>query len=182
MKHSGLLWLILHKAVYTGSKALRIGKPNGLCPRCRHSLEDLDHLFFYCPFNLKFIDLLHACFSSTHPSPFSLQEILLGLCKNLDPPLWHWVRSLLLFHIWKERNAYLFQGGEGGQYLAFKANLVTVSVQVGDLITDAAEDFDQAFKDTKALRWQVWKKRLLSLYSSKRLIMVQGIKDTLLPH
>ena len=177
MKHTSLLWLLIHRAIWTGKRALQIGKGNGMCKRCHSSIEDVEHLFFFCPFNVKYIDLMHACFKSVHPNPFSIQEILLGICINLDPPFWHIIRSTLIFHIWKERNAYVFAEGEKGHYYAFQANIMKLAVQVEQLIKDAPEDFMATFQEIKAKRWQTWKNTLLSLYSAPRLQMIQGIKE-----
>ena len=145
-----------------------MGKASGTCPRCSNNIEDLDHLFYYCPFNMKYIDSLHSYFKGIHPNPFSPQEILLGTYLGLDPPFWLWVRSVMLFQIWKERNAYLFDEGGRDHYFTFLAHIHSVAFQVEKCIVDAAEDYHLEIQKIKQMRWQSWKLKMLRLYSNTK--------------
>ena len=117
MKNSSLLWLIAHRAVWTRAKAAKCGKGDGVCPRCQESIEDLKHLFFDCPHNLKFFNFLKKCFRGIKLFRLSANEVLLGECFHLDILLWHNIRGSLLFNIWKERNSSLFTGGSTSHIL-----------------------------------------------------------------
>ncbi|MCO5587212.1 hypothetical protein L7F22_041159 [Adiantum nelumboides] len=81
VKQSVLLWLLAHQALWTGARAAKIGKGNGICQRCNSGIEDIHHLFFSCPFDLKYVKFLELCFVSLKFRASSY-EILTGKEKS----------------------------------------------------------------------------------------------------
>ena len=114
-----LLWLIVHKAVWTGAKALKIGYGDGVCARCRVAQEDIRHLFFECPFNSKYLHVFNEYITRVRAPSLSAFEILLGECSHLDVWLWHDLRSAYLFNVWKERDSAVFARERTSHLFAF---------------------------------------------------------------
>lgn len=53
-RHAFILWLVIQSGHYTQSKLLRFGLLQSMhCVLCGCSVEDLDHLFFACPFSVR---------------------------------------------------------------------------------------------------------------------------------
>ncbi|KAI5056961.1 hypothetical protein GOP47_0028779 [Adiantum capillus-veneris] len=93
------------KGIWTGEKARKAGKGNGLCPRCKRVLEDLPHLFLHCPFNRP----IWAPFVKALGSPLTWQQVLLG-DRKLHTLAWNHVRAEFMWLIWRQRNGCLFEG------------------------------------------------------------------------
>ena len=178
-KKACLLWLILHKAVWTGEKALKIGKGTGVCPRCKKGVETLEHLFFACEYNLKYFKFLHICFFALHPNPFSAPEILLGECYHLDILLWHNIRSSLLFHIWKERNSSVFGEGCTSQMFSFLTEMRIFLLQANREVKDALLPSQTPAQLMQNNRWQKWQKILAKFYTKEKMMSLDGLHQAL---
>ena len=109
-KKSCLLWLILHHAVWTSMRALRIGKGDGKCCRCKTEKESLQHLFMGCSFNTPALNWFNKLMSCIHPSSISAKELLLGEIYGLPSTLWNSIRAAYVWNVWISRNDMLFQG------------------------------------------------------------------------
>ena len=168
VKKSCLLWLILHQSVWTCEKALKIGKGTGLCPRCKGGVETLEHLFFGCQYNHKYLKFLHISFCVLHPYPFSAPEILLGECQHLDILLWHNIRSSMLFHIWKERNSALFGEGCTSQMFSFLTEIRTFVLQAKKEMKDALLPDQSPIQLMQSNRWQSWQRVLAKFYTKEK--------------
>ena len=177
-KKAALLWLIAHQAVWTGTRALKIGKGDGICQRCLSCSEDIHHLFYYCPFNLKYFKFLELCFSSliikVTPS-----MVLLGECYHLDILLWHNIRSSLLFCIWKERNSAVFGEGCTSQFFSFLTEVFNLCVQARSKVDDALQKGQTIPQLMQHIKWQAWQRKLERFYTTEKLLMIEGIKGAL---
>lgn len=111
-KKACLLWLILHKGIWTNNKAAKIGKGQGLCPRCRTEEETIHHLFFHCPHNGLVLRILNSIMACINPRGVSLKQLVLGDFVGCSTPLWNCVRSEFLWFIWRSRNASIFQSDQ----------------------------------------------------------------------
>ncbi|XP_022891864.1 uncharacterized protein LOC111406715 [Olea europaea var. sylvestris] len=59
--HAFILWLAIQGGIYTQTKLLSFGLVQSMrCVLCGCSMEDLDHLFFACPFSERVWNALHA--------------------------------------------------------------------------------------------------------------------------
>ncbi|XP_022883556.1 uncharacterized protein LOC111400374 [Olea europaea var. sylvestris] len=60
-RHAFILWLAIQGGIYTQTKLLSFGLVQSMrCVLCGCSVEDLDHLFFACPFFERVWNALHA--------------------------------------------------------------------------------------------------------------------------
>lgn len=135
---------------------LKIGLSDGKCKRCFLQVEDLTHLFFKCQGNRKFLHFLQQCFFFLHPLPFSMKVIIFGECVGLDVALWHWIRSIYIFQVWKDRNSHQYEDKGGEQYYwAFRAHVFEIDVQVKNMVLDASEDFQEMQSNIMRERWQI---------------------------
>lgn len=167
-KFSALMWLILHKAVWTSYKAKQIGISNGLCPRCRVVDEDVEHLFFRCSHNKPFLTLLWLCCRTCHPQPLGWREIALGECSRLDLLLWNRLRSLYLFHVWKHRNSFVY-GNQADDFLyLFREGILREALQVKRQTHGENMDCCNLIQDMKGLPWQKWGSYLAKRHSLAR--------------
>lgn len=174
-KKATLLWLLTHQAIWTRSKAAKIGKGDGTCPRCKNSVEDLKYLFFECPFNQSYFQFLNKCFVNLKPHKLSDFEIMLGECIHLDIPLWHNLRSTLLFNIWKERNSAVFNYGCTSHLFIFMTEAKMLAMQATKRIVDVVPRDQKLTLVMQRSRWQSWQAVLGKLYSKERLLMIEGI-------
>lgn len=131
-KQSCLLWLILHNTVWTGAKALRIGKGDGVCCRCHRESETIPHLFMNCPLNKDTLNWLNALIAPFHPSSLTYKELLLGEMYGLPTSIWNSIRAHYLWNIWLSRNEMLFNGKIKNCLHSLMPDLFT---QVEDTIT-----------------------------------------------
>ena len=72
-----------------------------------------------------------------HPQNFDWKELLLGVCNNLDVLLWNKIKSLLFFHMWKDRNEALYARGNTNHKFSFVISIKTCAGQVLQKIVDA---------------------------------------------
>ncbi len=168
-KHCTLLWLVLHKAVWTGKKALNLGIGNGICPRCHSRIEDITHLFIGCSKNSKYLQVLADC--SPTILKLSYTHLLLGVNPKVDILLWGVWRSIFLWSIWCMRNDALFNNTDRSSVFSFIHSLKNSAHSCCNTIKEAPVDASQVHQIQKDLRWQRWKYALGSLYSSSRLSM-----------
>jgi len=106
------LWQLCHNALPARGTLLRRGlQVDPLCPACLVDIEDTDHIFMHCPMahNVWDLAVAHHWLPTrpfTHPRS-SLREELHMLAQNHFPWLSRLV--LLLWSIWKSRNALMFR-------------------------------------------------------------------------
>jgi len=107
------MWQLCHNALPLRVTLLRRGMQiDPVCANCALDLEDLDHLFLTCPIARQVWELgVSHRWLPSHPFPqagLSLREGLQLLALNQFPYLTRVV--LLLWSIWKSRNALIFRG------------------------------------------------------------------------
>lgn len=107
-KISCFLWLILHKALWTCSKALKIGTGNGLCPRCGIDEGTLPHLFIQCK---QALDFFKCVFFLVNPPLWIGKSSSLGESYGFSTIVWNVIRANYLGIIWKDMNSILFGNG-----------------------------------------------------------------------
>ena len=107
-KMSVHLWLILHQALWTGSRALKAKVGDGRCPRCRRSEEDIFHLFMDCPHNTLVLGMLNRILRTWKNKEVSWKQLLLGDSIGCSTGLWNTIRACFLWHMWIQRNAKVF--------------------------------------------------------------------------
>jgi len=106
------LWQLCHNALPSRGNLLRRGiQIDPVCEACALDIEDVDHLFMDCPLARKVWDLaVSHHWLLSHPFPqagISIREALHLLALNQSPCLTRVV--LLLWSIWKSRNALIFR-------------------------------------------------------------------------
>ncbi|KAL3677721.1 hypothetical protein R1sor_020677 [Riccia sorocarpa] len=62
--HRRVLWRVLARAFFTGSRAARMQVADGTCPYCFTELETVPHLFFICPDKAVLWDRIFRLFPS----------------------------------------------------------------------------------------------------------------------
>ena len=106
------LWQLCHRALPSRGTLFRRGiHLDPLCPACNTALEDTDHIFLQCPLAQKVWDMAvaHKWLPSipfAHPAA-TLQDGLQSLSHNPHSQLSRIV--LILWSIWKSRNALIFR-------------------------------------------------------------------------
>lgn len=125
-----------------------------------------------CRFNQSYFKFIQGAFSILHPQNFEWKELLLGECCNMDVVLWNKTRSLLLFHLWKDRNEALYKGGSTNHKSDFVINIKKCALQVLQKIEDACIVGEDPATVMKDISWKQWDKGLNMIYSS---LMVHGI-------
>jgi len=106
------LWQLCHNALPSRGTLLRRGlQVDALCPACLADIEDTDHIFMHCPTAHKVWDMVVAHQWLPNP-PFvhpgsSLCEELHRVAQNQC--IWFSRIVLLLWSIWKSRNALIFK-------------------------------------------------------------------------
>lgn len=107
-KQSVHMWLILHKGLWTGERALKLGIGNGLCPRCKRDVESLQHLFLTCPHNHLILSFLNNVLKAFGKPNVTWKQLLLGDYIGCSAGLWNTIRGCILWFVWLQRNAALF--------------------------------------------------------------------------
>lgn len=106
-KKSVLGWLIMHRAIWTAQKALRIGKGDGKCASCQ-GLETDTHLFMHCGTSKLIFEIMDLIMQRWRNSRLTWQQFLLGESVGCTQEFWTCIRVSVLWAIWCERNRVLF--------------------------------------------------------------------------
>ncbi|GLJ49629.1 hypothetical protein SUGI_1052950 [Cryptomeria japonica] len=112
-KAGAFLWITLHNRILTGDKLKMIGiSGSNMCVMCRADEETANHLLFNCP-------LAEACwnwfFDKTNLKTIRseiLKDFLISWPSTLSlrwSSLWLVGPSMIVWHIWKERNMRIFK-------------------------------------------------------------------------
>jgi hypothetical protein len=108
------MWLLLQDRVWAGAKLqLRGWENNYFCALCERNLETANHLFTECPYarNVWRLVALWSSHANLQPSCWSeqddMEEWFIALTAGGTKEA-HSVAILTLWHIWKERNARVF--------------------------------------------------------------------------
>ncbi|KAH9292999.1 hypothetical protein KI387_041816, partial [Taxus chinensis] len=128
-KVAHFLWSILHQGLPVGKHLVLLGAPPPRCPFCNH-IETLLHLFWFCPHAQSAWRWIHTLFQPFFPTFFTWKMVLLG-----DPAfipakfynIWHSFRAAILYHIWKSRNAVIFNKETVDRIFAISNKLVVIS-------------------------------------------------------
>lgn len=121
-KLSTHLWLILHKGLWTGERALKAGIGDGICKRCRHKRESIHHLFMGYPHSKQVLSLLNKILIRGGREEVTWKQLLLGDSIGVSSELWNSIRSCFLWHTWLQRNAVVFQS-ESLNFFELTSNL-----------------------------------------------------------
>ncbi|XP_022890406.1 uncharacterized protein LOC111405656 [Olea europaea var. sylvestris] len=107
-RHAFILWLTNLDGIYTQTKLLRFGLVQSMCcVLCGCSVEDLDHLFFACPFSERVWHALHAKCNSpwvqrSWADTLSWMEQFCG--RSMESIVIRLMFVALIYAIWRERN------------------------------------------------------------------------------
>ncbi|KAH7279905.1 hypothetical protein KP509_37G043100 [Ceratopteris richardii] len=82
-KQSILLWLILHQALWNGSRAKKFNISNSLNTMCGKG-EELEHMFAHYPSSTRFWITLQTYYSCYGLPPLSSGHVLVGTNNKLD--------------------------------------------------------------------------------------------------
>ena len=103
----------------------------------------------------------------------------MGECIHLDIMLWHNLRSSLLFCIWKERNTAVFSERCTSHVFIYMTEAKSIVLQAAGKIREALQQ-DQSIKMVmQTKRWQSWQDLLSKLYTRERMLMIEGVKDSI---
>ena len=111
-KIRNFLWQLCHNALPARGTLLHRGlQVDPLCPVCLADIEDTDHIFMHCPMAHKVWDMTvtHQWLPNhpfNHPVSACCEELHL-IAQNKCP--WFSRVVLLLWSIWKSRNAVIFR-------------------------------------------------------------------------
>ncbi|KAH7288609.1 hypothetical protein KP509_31G033600 [Ceratopteris richardii] len=105
-KKSVLMWQILHKGIWSNSRANKICGVPPWCKRCHRCIEDLAHLFFDCPKSR--IVWHHVTQVLRLTNQINWQQVLLGEVVGCSSRLCNAIRGETLWKIWRERCAVNF--------------------------------------------------------------------------
>ena len=166
---------MIHKAVWTGDRGLKIGVGSGICPRCRRSVEDIFHLFINCSHNQFYFNFLQKSLSVLHPQGFDWKELLLGEANNLDSLLWNKIIGVLFFHIWKDRSEWIYAGGRTNHKYMFVINMRYCVWQVIQKMEEAVDQGMELTTLMKEIPWKHWDRKLNKFCSVQRHYMAFGI-------
>ena len=86
-----------------------------VCLLCMESGEMVDHIFLHCPLSLR---LWHKLFNLVHMDwvpPRSICDMIIISCRGLrnsnrGKVLWQFACLALMWVVWRERNARIFEG------------------------------------------------------------------------
>lgn len=106
---SCMLWLILHKALWTNARAKRFKLGDGLCPRQE---ETIPHLFFGCCKNVEVvIKFLSECMQPVCKC-LTQKQLILGDFDGCSSELWNAIREQCLWNIWLNQNSVVFHSSQ----------------------------------------------------------------------
>ena len=111
------LWLVLQNRVLTADRFAKYGifGPSW-CVLCKQNNEDVDHLFYNCPFSLSCWEWLRARLMWSSPLPHSLMDLLsswpTNLVRGVYSKIWNLSPSIIVWELWKERNSRIFRDKE----------------------------------------------------------------------
>lgn len=109
-------WLLLQNRIWTADRLLQRGWPNEyFCPLCVRNLETVSHLFTECPFSRDLWTRVStwAAYPIIAPSAWTTDEIqswFLGLTEATNASGLRSLIILVIWTIWRERNARIFRG------------------------------------------------------------------------
>lgn len=111
-------WFVLLGRLNTKSRLIRMNISQSLDPSCvlciSSSMEDIDHLFMLCPFSLQIWHWWINIWDLAWVFPHTIKEAY----EQWHPPIkgvffkkiWHATFFIILWSLWKERNARIFEG------------------------------------------------------------------------
>lgn len=110
-----IIWLLLHEKLVTCSSLQRIGiQVDQVCCLCGKADEALEHMFFECEYvQVIWTDVMDWCGLQMQAGKWCLEkERLITQCTNNNGKqrLYRCAITILVYHIWSERNQMRFQG------------------------------------------------------------------------
>lgn len=119
------LWLLLQDRVWTAARLqLRGWENNYFCALCERNLETAVHLFTKCPYARKVWTLVATWSNCVNLQPASwndhcdLEEWFLAMTSDGTRAA-HSLAVLIAWHIWKERNARVFNRNRNSEQTVF---------------------------------------------------------------
>jgi len=104
-------WLLLVDRLNTKAMLLKRHfhvKPNTLCVMCRSTIEeDIDHLFFFCPFAISCWNKLGIQWSTAT----NVYDRILLTARNSNIPFFMEIFLIAAWEIWNLRNSKIFGNG-----------------------------------------------------------------------
>ncbi|CAL1352894.1 unnamed protein product [Linum trigynum] len=113
-KVKAFLWLLKHGRVLTHENLKKRGLSlASMCIMCKEAEENINHLFWLCPFSNKIWNTIQQMVEIVGPFPAHVDAVIAGWNVGSQLP-WKsgFVRGLLhayTWEIWKERNSRIFQ-------------------------------------------------------------------------
>ncbi|KAH9293615.1 hypothetical protein KI387_041181 [Taxus chinensis] len=123
------LWSILHQGLLVGKCLVLLGAPPLRYPFCNH-IETLLHLFWFFPHAQSAWRWIHTLFQPFFPTFLTWKMVLLGDLAFIPTKfynIWHSFRAAILYHIWKSRNAVIFNKETVDRIFAISNKLVVIS-------------------------------------------------------
>ncbi|KAH7423201.1 hypothetical protein KP509_12G043700 [Ceratopteris richardii] len=171
-----LLCLILHKGIWTGSKARQYKIDAG---KCFHSgqLEDMDHLFFQCKPVQRYWNFLTWCCTTMGIKTPGSRDILLGEANGMDILLSQWIRSHIMWFFWKHRNLKLFSKDNKDFYFPFQVALRRTVNQIKIMSKDSPTcEQDESIRIARNYPCNKWRAKLFHINPLNRSFMTQLIE------
>ena len=119
-KVKAFTWLVAHRKVNTND-LLQLRRPYRFlnpqwCIICRGDGESIDHLFLHCPFTMWLWHKLFNLARIAWVSPRSIEDLFIiafrGLGNFRGKTLWKIACLSLVWFVWQERNARIFENKE----------------------------------------------------------------------
>lgn len=102
-----MVWRIIQHGFFTGSRALKFTMSNGIYPRCKGKVENVDHLFFSCNHSKSRWAEIASNLRGTNLGVLVVFMGMLSLFLYLSR--W-WLPFGMVATFWDERNKAQFQG------------------------------------------------------------------------
>ena len=136
------MWIVVHEALSTQNKfrCYSVVIQTIQCHLCRGDREDVDHLFFYCPFSHRiWFDICSRCLIPFHRCS---QVRTISQLSNLRDRFFNYVLMRLILaslvcYIWRERNARLHVDAPRTSLMVFR-DIVSCIVSKVKCIRDMA--------------------------------------------
>ncbi|KAH7404105.1 hypothetical protein KP509_15G010900 [Ceratopteris richardii] len=175
-KQSCLSWLILHQGIWTGSHARKYKIDAGHCKLCG-KVEDMELLFIKCKYALRFwVGIWSFCQSQGLNTP-NCKDILIGEAKGMDILMWQIIRNHTFWHIWKNRNSAIYKDKRKDYFFTFMYGLRKIVRLFLAVPNNDQLDYRSPFVIMKNHHFNVWKTKLLRMYSKPREDLITFLGD-----
>lgn len=143
------IWRILAQGLFSGTRALRIGKSNGECQLCAPSMESVPHIFFDCSHARRCWVLGTTCFGGALSWPWSEPLASFGLISGKTHK--HSIRLFFFYHIiwqiWLGRNEQTFNTNSSRKF-----DITLVLSEMADHLHGVIDSCGPGRKHTRLLR------------------------------